>query len=142
MGGQAGPKSVALAARWADEYNTLFSTPDVCRKRRRTLERAFEKAGRSDLHLSLMTGCIVGEGPRDVERRVRNVMQRSGQDGDVLAWVGAHASEWVIGTVGEVVDRLGEFEEAGVERVMLQHLCHDDLDMVRLLGSEVVPRVA
>src|SRR5947209_11185034 len=44
MGGQAGPKSVALAARWADEYNTLFSTPDVCRKRRRTLERAFEKA--------------------------------------------------------------------------------------------------
>jgi hypothetical protein len=41
-----------------------------------------------------------------------------------------------------VVDRLGELEEAGVERVMLQHLCHDDLDMVHLLGSEVVPRVA
>ncbi len=142
MGGVAGPKSVALAARWADEYNTLFSSPDVCRTRRRTLERAFEKAGRSDLHFSLMTGCVVGETPRDVERRVRNLMQRSGQDGDVLAWVGAHASEWVIGTVGEVVDRLGEFEEAGVERVMLQHLCHDDLDMVRLLGSEVVPRVA
>ena len=141
MGGKAGRKSAALAARWADEYNTLFSTPDVCRKRRRTLERAFEEAGRADLRFSLMTGCIVGESPRDVERRVRNVMQRSGQDGDVLAWVGAHDSEWVIGTVGEVVDRLGRFEEAGVERVMLQHLCHEDLDMVQLLASEVVPRV-
>jgi len=88
-----------------------------------------------------MTGCIVGETPRDVERRVRNVMQRTGESGDVLSWVGAHASEWVIGTVGEVVDRLGELEEAGVERVMLQHLCHDDLDMVRLLAAEVMPRV-
>ena len=88
-----------------------------------------------------MTGCIVGESPRDVERRVRNVMQRSGQDGDVLAWVGAHDSEWVIGTVGEVVDRLGEFAEAGIGRVMLQHLCHEDLDMVHLLASEVVPWV-
>jgi hypothetical protein len=47
----------------------------------------------------------------------------------------------VIGTVGEVVDRLGEFEEAGVERVMLQHLCHEDLDMVHVLAAEVMPRV-
>ncbi|MEA2502712.1 MAG: hypothetical protein QOD01_2823 [Actinomycetota bacterium] len=141
MGGRAGPQSAALAARWADEYNTVFAPPEVCRKRRRTLQRAFEEAGRSDLRFSLMTGCIVGETPRDVERRVRNVMQRTGEDGDVLSWVGSHASEWVIGTVGEVVDRLGELEEAGVERVMLQHLCHDDLDMVRLLAAEVMPRV-
>ena len=141
VGGRAGRKSAALAARWADEYNTVFVSPEVCARRRRTLERAFEAAGRTDLRFSLMTGCIVGESPRDVERRVRNVMQRSGQEGDVLAWVGAHDSEWVIGTVGEVVDRLGEFAEAGVGRVMLQHLCHEDLDMVHLLASEVVPRV-
>ena len=88
-----------------------------------------------------MTGCVVGENQRDIDRRVRNAMERAGEDGDVLSWVGSNASEWVIGTVGEVVDRLGELEEAGVERVMLQHLCHDDLDMVHLLGSEVAPRV-
>ncbi len=142
VGGRAGPQSAALAARWADEYNTVFASPEVCRKRRLRLERAFEEAGRNDLRFSLMTGCIVGVGGREVERRVRAVMDRSGQSGDVLAWVGSHTSEWVIGTVGEVVDRLGELEEAGVERVMLQHLCHDDLDMVHLLGSEVAPRVA
>jgi len=32
-------------------------------------------------------------------------------------------------------------EDAGVERIMLQHLAHDDLDMVTLLGAEVLPRV-
>jgi alkanesulfonate monooxygenase SsuD/methylene tetrahydromethanopterin reductase-like flavin-dependent oxidoreductase (luciferase family) len=47
----------------------------------------------------------------------------------------------VVGTVDEVVDRLREYQEAGVERVMLQHLVHDDLAMVELLGREVAPRV-
>jgi alkanesulfonate monooxygenase SsuD/methylene tetrahydromethanopterin reductase-like flavin-dependent oxidoreductase (luciferase family) len=141
MGGGAGRQSAALAARWADEYNTTFAAPEVCRARRQTLERVFEEAGRSDLTFSLMTGCVLGESRDDVEFRVRNVMQRRGEDGDVLGWVEAHAAEWLIGTVGDVVDRLHEFEEAGVERVMLQHLCHDDLDMVHLLAEEVVPRV-
>jgi hypothetical protein len=29
-----------------------------------------------------------------------------------------------------------------VERVMLLHLLHDDLEMVEVLGREVVPRLA
>jgi hypothetical protein len=32
--------------------------------------------------------------------------------------------------------------EAGVSRVMCQHLLHDDLDAVALLGDEVAPRLA
>ena len=49
---------------------------------------------------------------------------------------------WIAGTVHEVVERLGALAEAGVERVMLQHLVHKDLDMVTLIGAEVVPRVS
>lgn len=144
MGGQAGPQSSALAARWADEYNTAFASPGVCGRRRGRVQRAFDEAGRGEVVFSLMTGCIVGENDREVERRVRCVMERRGEegDGDVLAWVGSHNSEWIVGTVGEVVDRLGEYGEAGVRRVMLQHLCHDDLDMVHLLATEVMPRVS
>jgi len=48
----------------------------------------------------------------------------------------------VLGTVGEVVERLRGLEEAGVDRIFLQHLAHDDLEMVRLLGAEVRPAVA
>jgi hypothetical protein len=29
-----------------------------------------------------------------------------------------------------------------VQRVYLQHLCHTDVEMVRLIGTEVVPAVA
>jgi hypothetical protein len=44
--------------------------------------------------------------------------------------------------VDRVVERLRELEEVGVARVMLQHLLHDDVEMVRLLGAEVAPAVA
>jgi len=38
--------------------------------------------------------------------------------------------------------RLRELEDAGVDRVMLQHLAVDDLDMVELLGRGVLPALA
>jgi alkanesulfonate monooxygenase SsuD/methylene tetrahydromethanopterin reductase-like flavin-dependent oxidoreductase (luciferase family) len=46
----------------------------------------------------------------------------------------------VRGTVEQVVDQLREYESVGVERVMLQHLMHDDLESVGLLG-EVATRL-
>jgi alkanesulfonate monooxygenase SsuD/methylene tetrahydromethanopterin reductase-like flavin-dependent oxidoreductase (luciferase family) len=42
---------------------------------------------------------------------------------------------WVYGTVDQVVERLRQLEEAGVSRVMLQHLDHADTDMVAVLGE-------
>jgi 2-methylisocitrate lyase-like PEP mutase family enzyme len=47
----------------------------------------------------------------------------------------------VVGEVDEVVARLRAYADAGVERVFLQHLDHTDLEMVRLLGEEIVPSV-
>ena len=46
----------------------------------------------------------------------------------------------ISGTVDQVVDQLREYERAGVERVMLQHLAHEDAEMVTVLG-EVAARL-
>jgi alkanesulfonate monooxygenase SsuD/methylene tetrahydromethanopterin reductase-like flavin-dependent oxidoreductase (luciferase family) len=40
----------------------------------------------------------------------------------------------ISGTVDEVAGQLRLYEEAGVERVMLQHIAHEDVDMVAVLG--------
>lgn len=138
VGGSGGTRSVAAAARWADEYNTVFVAPDVCRRRRELVLEAWRKAGRDDdtLVFSLMTGCIIGADNDDVRRRVRAVMRRAGEadesEGD---WRRQRSANWVVGTVEEAVERLREFEAAGVQRIMLQHLAHTDLEMVRLLGD-------
>ena len=46
----------------------------------------------------------------------------------------------IVGTVEQAAERLRAFEQAGVERVMLQHLDHTDLDMVALIGRELAHR--
>src|SRR2546430_227909 len=63
VGGRGGPKSLALCARWGDEYNTVFSGPERCAEVRDGLLRAFESEGRDtdEAHLSLMTGAGIGE---------------------------------------------------------------------------------
>jgi F420-dependent oxidoreductase-like protein len=102
-GGKAGPRSAAIAARWADEYNTVDPTPDEARERRERVAAACAEAGRDMLTFSAMI-------PLE-------------------------------GTSAELSGVLGDLAEAGVERVMLQHLAHTDLATVKRVGREVIPAV-
>jgi alkanesulfonate monooxygenase SsuD/methylene tetrahydromethanopterin reductase-like flavin-dependent oxidoreductase (luciferase family) len=62
--------------------------------------------------------------------------------GDHAARLGRDPSPgWLTGTPAEIVEQLKELEAAGVERVMLQHLLHEDLDVLELIGREVIPEV-
>ncbi len=144
LGGQAGPRAARLAARWADEYNVNMIDPAECRLRREALDRACERTGRdpASLPMSLMTFALVGSDRTELEARAARLMARQGNTGDPGAYLAGMGSSRVAGTVDEVVARLAGYAEAGVRRVMLQHLLHEDLEAVALIGSEVIPRVA
>lgn len=142
VGGEGGRRSLALAARWADEYNTIRASVEDCRARHERLRAAFAAAGRdpASARLSLMTTCIVGADRAEVAERAGQAAARVGER-DLAAYVAKVDREGVIGTVEQALGRLAELEAAGVSRVMLRHLVHDDLDMVALLGREVLPNV-
>jgi alkanesulfonate monooxygenase SsuD/methylene tetrahydromethanopterin reductase-like flavin-dependent oxidoreductase (luciferase family) len=55
VGGDARPRSAALAARYADEYNTHGVTPEVARERRAAIVQACERVGREPIPFSVMT---------------------------------------------------------------------------------------
>jgi alkanesulfonate monooxygenase SsuD/methylene tetrahydromethanopterin reductase-like flavin-dependent oxidoreductase (luciferase family) len=135
VGGSAKPRGAALAARFADEYNTVFATVDECRERRRVLEGAWRDAGRdpATLRFSLMTGCIVGRDRAEVEARTRAVGERRGEPGF------APPPAWIAGTVDEAARSLRDLAGAGVHRVMLQLLDHEDLDHIAVIGRELAP---
>ncbi|MGH9276956.1 MAG: hypothetical protein ACRD12_02440, partial [Acidimicrobiales bacterium] len=78
--------------------------------------------------------CVVATDRDGLRRRVRALMDSTGEAGAEDDWLDHHRDDRVAGTLDEVRARLACFEEAGVQRVMLQHLVHDDLDMVELLG--------
>jgi alkanesulfonate monooxygenase SsuD/methylene tetrahydromethanopterin reductase-like flavin-dependent oxidoreductase (luciferase family) len=138
VGGTAGPRSCRLAALYADEYNTVFASAADCAERKTRVDDACRGEGRDPIRFSLMTGCVVGRDRAELERRGRAVADRTGLDPDDLL----RSARTIAGTVDEVVARIGEYAEAGVERVYLQHLDHGDLEMVELIGNEVVPAVA
>ncbi len=145
LGGNAKPRSVALAVRLADEYNTLLASIDDCRERKSVLVEACEAGGRdpATLPLTLMATCIVGEDRTQVLDRVRGVLKVFGSgDEDPEAVLAERRERWIAGTPDEVVERLRALAEAGVERVYLQHLVHDDTEMVELIGEAVLPALA
>jgi F420-dependent oxidoreductase-like protein len=136
MGGAAGPRVARLAARWADEYNTPFASVEQCRVRRAAVAAACEREGREPIAFSLMAPCCVGRDEQETLERARRRLERSGRDDDPSDLLGQ--DNVLVGAVNQVVARLREYADAGVERVFLQHLDHADLDMVRLIGEEVV----
>jgi alkanesulfonate monooxygenase SsuD/methylene tetrahydromethanopterin reductase-like flavin-dependent oxidoreductase (luciferase family) len=140
VGGHAGARSAALAARWADEYNVYHRTPEECRGLRPRVVGAWERADRDPdtLVFSVMTEVVVGRDREGVEAAADRVAKVTGQD--VRSVLGGEAS--VVGTVNQVASRLREYASAGVGRMMLQHLAHDDLETVALVGREVVPAAA
>jgi F420-dependent oxidoreductase-like protein len=138
MGGSAGRRSAALAARYADEYNTPFAVVEEVRQRREQLEQACADAGREMLPFSVMTGVVLGADEADLRDRARRLEERSGfQD-----LVEAPPQGWIVATVDAAAEQLNALAQAGVDRVMCQQLLHDDLDAVALVGERLAPAVA
>jgi alkanesulfonate monooxygenase SsuD/methylene tetrahydromethanopterin reductase-like flavin-dependent oxidoreductase (luciferase family) len=134
LGGAAGPRSAALAARYADEYNTVYVTPEEARERRRALDLACDEAGREPrtLRFSMMNGFVIGAVRRDIETRKARLAD----------WGAAPAESWIVGTPDEFIARLREYEEAGVEAVMLQHHLFRDEEALELIAREVIPALS
>ena len=142
VGGSARSGTVVPAARFADEYNTIMAPPEECAARRERVARACEREGREPIPLSLMTGCAIGRDEAEARERIRRRLERTGQEIDPDEYKAQRGSAAILGTLEEAVERLGAYESAGLERVMLQHLDHEDLAMVELIGRELAPAVA
>jgi len=131
VGGGAGRGTADPAARFADEYNTFGVDAAEAARRRKKLDEACERVGRdpSSLRFSLMTPFVLG---RDHAKRFVQVFPAAGSADE---WFDELKRRGLAGGPVDLVDGLREFEAAGVERVMLQHVVHDDLDVVATLGE-------
>ena len=144
VGGRAQPGTLTPAVRFADEYNLLGSSIEDYAKARRTLDEACERAGRDPktLRLSVMTGFALAGDRADLLERARRTMERWGADVSPEDALARYEARGTAGTPEQFLEGLARLEEAGVERIMLQHALHDDLETVELLGREVVPHTA
>ncbi len=142
VGGSGLSGTIDPAARFADEYNTVMAPPEECAARREKLARACEREGREPIPFSLMTACAIGRDEAEARERIRRRLVRAGQEIDPDEYRATRGGAAILGTLEQAAERLRDYERAGVERVMLQHLDHTDIDMVELIGRELVPAVA
>jgi alkanesulfonate monooxygenase SsuD/methylene tetrahydromethanopterin reductase-like flavin-dependent oxidoreductase (luciferase family) len=124
VGGRGKPRTVRAAVAHADEYNTVSPSVEEARERKQRLDDAARAAGREPLRFSMMTGCVVADDRAELQERLGAFKALTGTEAPAIA-----------GTTDEVVERLREYEAAGVERVMLQHIAHEDVAMVKVMGD-------
>jgi F420-dependent oxidoreductase-like protein len=132
--GGAGPRRTPrLAAAYADEYNVPFTVPAGTAEAFDRVRQECAKADRDPKSMCYSAAQVVccGRSEAEVVRRAAAI----GRDPANLRVAG------LAGTPAELVEKIGQFSEAGASRIYLQVLDLDDLDHLELIASEVMPQV-
>lgn len=132
IGGNGLKKTLPLVARYADEWNAVYLTPDGCRERNRLLDELLVQAGRrpGDVKRSLMTQMVFGRDDAQVKAKLEKFPEPSEK---LLEW------NRVVGTPPQVVDQIGAYAEAGVQRFMFMWQDQTDIDGLEGLAQTVLP---
>ena len=131
VGGNGVRRTLPLAARYADEWNGVLLTPDEFADLSSRLDGMVREAGRDpgEIRRTLMTRVVFGRTEAEVDRKL---------DGETRGQLPAAV---LAGTPNEIVERLGNLAEAGVQRVMAQWLEVDDIDSLESMADSVLPQL-
>lgn len=133
LGGFGSKRTPALAARFASEFNVPFPPLDLYREMVQRVREACARHRRDSATLRTTVALTVCCGQDEAELELR-----AARIGRSVADLRANA---LAGLPTEVVDRLAAYHEAGAQTAYLQVLDIDDLDHIRLLAAEVLPKV-
>jgi len=133
VGGNGPRRTPQLAARFADEFNVAFVSPEQTGAAFGRVRDACVAIGRDPASLvysAALTVCC-GRTGAEVARRAAAIGREVAElEVDGLA-----------GSPAQIVDKLGVFAALGASRMYLQVLDLHDLDHLELIAAEVMPQV-
>ena len=133
VGGLGKRRTPELAARYADEFNLPFVDEATTAAQFARVREACAEQGRDPGTLTWSNALVLCVGADEAE-----VGRRAAAIGREPAELRANG---LAGTPAEVVDKIGRYAELGAQRIYLQVLDLADLDHLRLVAAEVMPRV-
>lgn len=131
IGGMGAKRTPWLAATFGAEFNVPFASLDTVEKQIQRVRAAVESEGRSPHSIIHSTAFVLCAGRDDAELSRR--ADAIGRDLDEL-----RSNSPVVGTPDQIVEQLGPFEAAGVQRVYLQLLDMSDLGHLELFATDVM----
>lgn len=135
IGGQGAKRTPALAAEFASEFNVPFVPLDTLKTQFTRVADAVAAAGRSTDSMTYSAAFVLCAGSDEAQIAARAAaINREVEE--------LRSNSPLVGTPAEIVDKLGPFREAGVQRVYLQMLDQSDLDHLELFAGEVIRQLS
>lgn len=149
LGSKGGPRSLRLAALYADGWNTVWRwTPEAYEERVREARRICEREGRdpSTLRLSVGLYAVVGEDEEDVAERFDGLARWMPGVASEVGSVEAFAADTLTGTPQQVLERVQRFAALGVEEIILAPallpFAIPDPSMMELIAEAVIAQAS
>lgn len=142
MGGEGRRRSCEMAAHYADEYNVVFASPERAKTAIGGMKRACDLIGRDpgELVYSALCGVLIAENSESFEKRKVRQNAVLGSEAIGVEPPAERAKRWILGTPEKALERIAELEDVGIERIVLHNYLPGDLDMIRILGKEIIPQ--
>lgn len=135
IGGQGEKRLLRMVAKYADGWNVPFLAPEVYTQRNGVLNRWCDTERRDPAAIvrSVNVGLAIGRAAAAVQRQEDNLRLMFGGMTD---WVKPGV---LTGTPAQVIDRIGEYQRAGVEQLILALRAPFDLDALGVFVDDVMP---
>lgn len=133
VGGNGPKRTIPMTAKYADEWNAVFLSPEAFRERNAALDQLLDEAGRDRAAFgrSLMTRVVIGNTEAEA------VAKLNGADPEALRGRGA-----LVGDPSQIAAGMNAFKEAGVQRFDAQWIDMDDIAGLELIAAKVLPQLA
>ena len=131
VGGRGPKRTPAIAARYADGFNTPYIAPDQFARRMSAIDQACERIGRDpgEVERSVNLGFYTGVDRKSADAK-RAALESSGH---------AIAKGSLVGLTAEAIDRIGEYERAGAQGLNIAFRPPVDWDAFEAFIEEVLP---
>jgi F420-dependent oxidoreductase-like protein len=140
IGGRGEQRTLAIVARYADEWNvTRVDVGAYPAKRAVLASHCAVDRDPQAIRRSLMIPLAIGRDTAEIARRIANARAvfPALPDGEA-AW---RAAGFLAGPPAQVIADLDKWKAAGMQRVLLQMLDQEDIGALELFAKDVLPRL-
>jgi len=146
VGGSGEKRTLRIVAKYADEWNAVGQTLEGYRHKDEVLRAHCEAVGRDPgtIRRSMMCGFVIGRNKTELHAhlgRIAEAIPALGRGAPDEVIEGLRNRGWLTGTPSEVVEQIGERQEAGVQRIMMQHHAQADFETLELIAKGILPQV-
>jgi F420-dependent oxidoreductase-like protein len=130
IGGNGEKYTLPLVVKFANEWNAIFLTPEILRAKNSQLDQMLLENGKNPKHVrrSLMTNLTYGRNEESIIKKL------NGRDAKEMSERGI-----VVGSPQQVIDRLFDYKQTGLDEIMLQWIDLDDLDGLIHFAEHILP---